>query len=34
MKLKKKEDQSVDTWFLRMGEQNTRGRSYRDKVQS
>jgi hypothetical protein len=33
IKLKKKEDQSVDTSFLlRMGEQNTHGRSYRGKV--
>ena len=33
MKLKKKEDQSVDTWvLLRKGEQNIHGRSYRDKV--
>jgi hypothetical protein len=34
MKLKKKEDQSVDTWILlrRGGGQNTHGRSYRDKV--
>ena len=33
MKLKKKEDQSVVTSILlRMGEQNTHGRSYRDKV--
>jgi hypothetical protein len=33
MKLKKKADQSVDTLFLlRRGEQNTHGRSYRDKV--
>jgi hypothetical protein len=30
MKHKKKEDQSVDTKFLlRMGEQNTHGRSYK-----
>jgi hypothetical protein len=34
MKLKKKEDQSVDTLFLlRMGK-NSHGRSYRDKVLS
>ena len=33
MKLKTKEDQSVDTSIhLRRGEQNTHGRSYRDKV--
>jgi hypothetical protein len=30
MKLKKKEDQSVDTLFLLRVEQNTHGRSYRD----
>jgi hypothetical protein len=33
MKLKKKENHSVDTSaFLRRGDQNTRGRRYRDKV--
>jgi hypothetical protein len=35
MKLKKKEEHSVDTSIhLRRGEQNTHGRSYRDKVWS
>jgi hypothetical protein len=35
IKLKKKEDHSVDTSiYLRRGEQNTHGRSYRDKVWS
>jgi hypothetical protein len=35
MKLKKKEDQSVDTSILlRRGEQNTHGRNFRDKVWS
>jgi hypothetical protein len=35
MKLKKKEDHSVDTSIhLRRGEPNTHGRSYRDKVWS
>jgi hypothetical protein len=35
MKLKKNEDQSVDTLpLLRIEEQNTNGRSYRDKVWS
>jgi hypothetical protein len=35
MKLKKKEDQSVDTSvLLRRGKQNTHGRRYRDKVWS
>jgi hypothetical protein len=33
MKLKKNEDQSVDTLpLLRIGKKNTHGRSYRDKV--
>jgi hypothetical protein len=35
VKLKKKEDHSVDTSIhLRKGEQNTQGRNYRDKVWS
>jgi hypothetical protein len=35
MKLKKNEDESVDTsTLLRKWEQNTHGRSFRDKVQS
>ena len=35
MKLKKNEDQSVDTLpLLRIGKKNTHGRSYRDKVWS
>jgi hypothetical protein len=35
MKLKKKEDQSVDTSILlRRGNKNTHGRNYRDKVWS
>jgi hypothetical protein len=34
MKLKKKEDQSVILWSFLEGEQNTYGRSYRDKVLS
>ena len=34
MKLKNKEDHSVDTSIhLRRGEQNTHGRSYRDKYE-
>ena len=33
-KIKKKEDQHVDTSFLPRIEQNTHGRSYRDKVWS
>jgi hypothetical protein len=33
MKLKKKEDHSMDTLILlKMGEQNTHGRRYREKV--
>jgi hypothetical protein len=33
MKLKKKEDQSVDTWdLLRRGNKNTHGKIYRNKV--
>jgi hypothetical protein len=35
MKLKKKEDQSVDTSvLLRMGNKNTHGKRYRDKMWS
>jgi hypothetical protein len=35
MKLKKKEDHSVDTLvLLRSGDQNTHGRIYKDKVWS
>jgi hypothetical protein len=34
MKLKKKEDQTVDNLvLLRRGKQNTHGRSYRDSVE-